>query len=262
VKTRIKNVVKDVREAFMPRHDQRADLAPRDIVTRAIMEEMLQTGDDCVYLDAATHMDKDPRERFPTIYEKCLESGVDMTRDPIPVVPAAHYFCGGVLVDNRGRTTLERLYAVGECSCTGLHGANRLASTSLLEGLLWGHSAAQDIAKRTGGNSRLSRKLQGAIPDWVSLGEVKNEDPALIAQDWATIRNTMWNYVGITRSTARLSRAFNEMRSLSKNIQDFYKQTILSKPIIDLFHGCQAAYLITQAALRNKKSQGCHYRVD
>ena len=249
-------------EAFMPRHDQRADLAPRDIVTRAIMEEMLSTGDDCVYLDAATHMDKDPRERFPTIYEKCLESGVDMTRDPIPVVPAAHYFCGGVLVDNRGRTTLERLYAVGECSCTGLHGANRLASTSLLEGLLWGHSAAQDIAKRTGGNSRLSRKLQGAIPDWVSLGEVKNEDPALIAQDWATIRNTMWNYVGITRSTARLSRAFNEMRSLSKNIQDFYKQTILSKPIIDLFHGCQAAYLITQAALRNKKSQGCHYRVD
>ena len=249
-------------EPFMPHYDQRAELAPRDIVTRAIMEELLRTGDDCVYLDAATHMEKDPKKRFPTIYDKCLESGVDMTRDPIPVVPVAHYFCGGVLVDNRGRTTLERLYAVGECSCTGLHGANRLASTSLLEGMLWGHSAGQDIIKRTGGSSRLSRKLQASIPDWVSLGEVKNEDPALIAQDWATIRNTMWNYVGITRSTARLTRAFNEMRSLSKNIQDFYKQTILSKPIIDLFHGCQAAYIITQAALRNKKSQGCHYRVD
>ncbi len=249
-------------EPFMPRYDQRADLAPRDIVTRAIMEELLRTGDDCVYLDAATHMEKDPKGRFPTIYEKCLESGVDMNRDPIPVVPVAHYFCGGVLVDNRGRTTLERLYAVGECSCTGLHGANRLASTSLLEGMLWGHSAGQDIIRRTGGSSRLSRKLQTSIPDWVPLGEVRNEDPALIAQDWATVRNTMWNYVGITRSTARLTRAYNEMSNLSKNIQDFYKQNILSKPVIDLFHGCQAAFLITQAALRNKKSQGCHYRVD
>ncbi|MES9995106.1 L-aspartate oxidase [Desulfovibrio aminophilus] len=249
-------------EAFMPRHDQRADLAPRDIVARAITEELLKSGDDCVYLDAANYVEADLKKRFPTIYEKCLEIGVDMARDPIPVVPVAHFFCGGVLVDNRGRTTLERLYAAGECSCTGLHGANRLASTSLLEGLVWGHSTALDIIKRTGNKSRLSRKLQSAIPDWVSLGEVKNDDPALIAQDWATIRNTMWNYVGITRTTARLSRAFSEMRNLSKNIQDFYKQTVISKPIIDLFHGCQAAYLITQAALRNKKSQGCHYRVD
>ncbi|MBN2140095.1 MAG: L-aspartate oxidase [Desulfovibrionaceae bacterium] len=248
--------------AFMSNYDQRGDLAPRDIVTRAIMEEMLRSGEDCVFLDAANHVKCDIRERFPTIYEKCLESGIDMTRDPIPVVPAAHYFCGGVLADTRARTTLERLYAAGECSCTGVHGANRLASTSLLEGMLWGHSAAMDIIKRLSMRSRLSRKLMDSIPQWKNLGDTQNEDPALIAQDWSTIRHTMWNYVGITRSSARLSRAFTDLRNLSKNIQDFYKKTPISKPIVDLFHGCQAAYTITLAALRNKDSLGCHYRTD
>ncbi|WP_022662789.1 L-aspartate oxidase [Paucidesulfovibrio longus] len=255
-------LVNSAGEAFMPRYDSRADLAPRDIVTRAIMDELLRTGEDCVYLDAAGHVDKNLRERFPTIHASCLDAGVDMDNEPIPVVPVAHYFCGGVLADNRSRTTLERLYAAGECSCTGVHGANRLASTSLLEGLVWGHSAAKDIQARFNRSSHLSRKLMDSIPDWESPGDIQNEDPALIAQDWATIRHTMWNYVGIARTTDRLNRAFADLRKLSKNLHDFYKRTPISKPLIDLFHGCQAAYSITAAALRNKKSKGCHYRVD
>ncbi len=249
-------------EPFMERYDQRADLAPRDIVTRAIMAELLRTDEDCVYLDTSKGMHRPVMERFPTIYEKCREQGIDMRTDLIPVVPAAHYFCGGILVDTHGRTTLEGLHAAGECTCTGVHGANRLASTSLLEGLLWGYSAGQDIARRLGGKYHLSRKLVESIPDWQNPGNIHNEDPALIAQDWTTIRNTMWNYVGIIRSTARLRRAFEDLRNLSKNLHDFYKKTPLSKPLIDLFHGCQTAYAVTQAAMRNQKSLGCHYRVD
>lgn len=246
---------------FMPKHDPRADLAPRDIVTRAIMEEMLQSGDDCVYLDVSK-VKQDVAKRFPTIYDRCLAIGVDMKHDLVPVVPAAHYFCGGVLVDNRARTTLERLYAAGECSCTGVHGANRLASTSLLEGLLWGYSAGEDINKRMTKSAPLSRKLNESIPDWISGADKQNEDPALIAQDWSNIRNTMWNYVGVSRTAPRLSRAFGDLRKLTKDLQDFYKETALSKPIIDLFHGSQAAYIITLAALRNKETKGCHYRAD
>jgi len=249
-------------ETFMARYDQRADLAPRDIVTRAIMAEMLHSGDDCVYLDTTKGMHREVTQRFPTIYENCLKQGIDMTTDPIPVVPAAHYFCGGILVDNRSRTTMERLYAAGECTCTGVHGANRLASTSLLEGMLWGYSAGQDIAKRLGSKWKLTKKLTESIPDWQNPGDIHNEDPALIAQDWTTIRNTMWNYVGIIRSTARLRRAFEDLRNLTKNLHDFYKKTPLSKPLIDLFHGSQTAYVVTQAAMRNTKSLGCHYRVD
>ncbi len=248
-------------KAFMAHHDPRADLAPRDIVTRVIMDELLQSGDDCVYLDA-TRIDDDLKSRFPTIFEKCMQMGIDMRRDPIPVVPAAHYFCGGVLVDNRGRTTIDRLYAAGETSCTGVHGANRLASTSLLEGLLWGHSAAKDIGQRLKKGSKLSRKLQNSIPDWECPGNIHNEDPALIAQDWATIRNTMWNYVGVSRSADRLNRAFSDLRTLYKNLQDFYRKTPISKPIVDLTHGCQTAYTITLAALRNHRSTGCHHRID
>ena len=248
-------------EAFMARYDPRLDLAPRDIVARAILEEMLQTGEDCVYLDATGV--PNVRERFPAIAAKCLELGVDVGTRPIPVVPAAHYFCGGVLVDERGRTTLERLYAVGECSCTGLHGANRMASTSLLECLVWGQSAGADIAGRyQGGRAAHGLKLMDSIPDWVAPGSENNEDPALIAQDWATIKNTMWNYVGIHRTGSRLKRAFEDLRDQNRHLHDFYRETPLSKPIVDLFHGCQAAYLITLAAMRNKQSLGCHYRIN
>lgn len=247
---------------FMQRYDARADLAPRDIVTRAIMEELLRTGEDCVYLDVANYVKQDLPQRFPTIFKTCMDNGIDMRQEPIPVVPAAHYTCGGILTDLMGRTTLERLYAVGECSCTGIHGANRLASTSLLECLVWGKSAGEDIARRLHKRHLLTRKLKESIPDWRSPGEAKNEDPALLAQDWARIRNTMWNYVGITRTTSRLRRAFEELRNLDKNLHDFYRETPLSKPLLDLFHGCQAARSITLSAMLNTRSLGCHYRVD
>jgi L-aspartate oxidase len=149
---------------------------------------------------------------------------------------------------------------VGECSCTGLHGANRLASTSLLEALLWGHSAGRHIAGQS--PRPLSPRLLDSIPDWESPGCEQNDDPALLAQDWSSIRHTMWNYVGITRTAGRLRRAFADLRDQSGHLHDFYKRTPLSKPLIDLFHGSHTAYIITQAALRNPVSRGCHYRAD
>ena len=247
-------------QAFMQRHDARGDLAPRDVVAQAMMEEMLSTGVPCLYLDVS-RVEQDLPTRFPTVFKSCMDIGLDIRREPIPVVPAAHYFCGGVLTDVRGRTTLDGLYAIGECACTGLHGANRLASTSLLEGLTWGLCAGQDIA-RHGAESGLSARLRKAIPDWQDLGEENNDDPALVAQDWAAIRNTMWNYVGIARSTARLRRAFEDLRDLSRHIHDFYKRTRISPRLVDLFHGSHTAYVITQAALRNRQSLGCHCRID
>ncbi len=250
-------------ERFMTRYDDRLELAPRDIVARAIVDEMLTTGEDCVFLDAANYTDQDLRKRFPTIYAKCMEIGVDMTKEPIPVVPAAHYSCGGVLVDKRGRTTLDGLYAAGEVACTGVHGANRLASTSLLEGLLWGMSAAEDIAGRYDeAPCGLSRRLQDSMPAWVTSGKTQTEDPALIHQDWNTIRSTMWNYMGIVRTTPRLERAFEDLRNLNKRLHSFYKAIRICKESVDLFHGCQTAYIVTTSALRNKNSRGCHFRKD
>jgi len=248
-------------ERFMPGYDERAELAPRDVVSKAIVTEMLRRGDPCVYLDPSG-IRQDLAKRFPTILRHCRQYHVDITRDLIPVVPAAHYFCGGILVDLRGRSSLSRLYAVGECSCTGLHGANRLASASLLEAVLWGHNAAQDIVQRLSAGRVLPRRLRNDIRDWQSSGSESNDDPALLAQDWVTIRSTMWNYVGIIRTRQRLYRAFEEMRDLSSRVHNFYRLTLLSKPLLDLFQGCQAAYMIIQAALRNRQSLGCHQRQD
>ena len=255
-------------EYFMEKRDPRGSLAPRDVVSRAIVDELLRTGQPCVFLDLSG-VKQDLEARFPTVLRNCLERGIDIRKQPIPVVPAAHYFCGGVLVNLRGRTSLERLYAVGECSCTGVHGANRLASTSLLEALLWGKEAGDDIARRIKGIAECGcddgfpsiARLHEEIEDWMPLGEEHNDDPALIAQDWAAIRTTMWNYVGITRTGPRLARAFEDLRDLSRRLHTFYRSTPLSHPIVDLFHGCQAAYLITQAALRNTGDIGCHHRV-
>ncbi len=249
-------------EGFLHRYDKRQELAPRDIVTRAIQDEMLQSGTPCVYLDAANHVRRDIKKDFPTILKKCQEIGVDMTTEPIPVVPAAHYFCGGILTNTRGQTTLDRLFACGECSCTGVHGANRLASTSLLESLLWAREVGTFIADKYSRRKVLSKKLMDSVPDWVSTKEVENEDPALIAQDWGTIRHTMWNYVGITRTSERLRRAVDDIHNMQGNLRVFYEQTRMSKALIDLFHGSYAAYLVTFAALRNAKSAGCHYRPD
>ena len=251
-------------ETFMHRYDRRKDLAPRDVVTRAIVEEMTGRSEPCVYLDLAHHYSGKGRlsisERFPTIAATCAKFGIDIAKEPIPVVPAAHYFCGGVLADLEGRTTIRHLYAVGETSCTGLHGANRLASTSLLEGLVWGTHAAASIAARLKAGGAPAPAVFRAIPDWKSPGDAQNEDPALLQQDWATIRSTMWNYVGIVRTTARLARAVADLRDLEKRILRFYQVTKVSKEIVDLFHGVRAASLIAQSAFKNPVSRGCHYR--
>lgn len=255
-------LVDDKGRPFMLRHDERGDLAPRDIVAQAMMHEMLMSGAPCLYLDA-TRIDVDLKERFPTVWEECQEVGIDMSRDPIPVVPAAHYFCGGILVDINGATSMPGLHAIGECSCTGLHGANRLASTSLLEALVWGVSCGHDIADAIkNGRDAIPESVLDFIPDWHHNDTEENDDPALISQDWSSIRNTMWNYVGITRNRVRLRRAFEELRTLVRRIHDFYKLTPLSRRLLDLFHGAQTAYVITQAAMRNKRSIGCHHRID
>jgi L-aspartate oxidase len=224
------------------------------------VDVLLRNGDPCVFLDLGG-VSHDLEKRFPTVLQNCLARGIDIRSEPIPVVPAAHYFCGGILADLKGRTSLDRLYAVGECACTGVHGANRLASTSLLEALLWGKAAGDDAAARVEAGLDRHNPLYDEIEEWKMQGDERNDDPALIAQDWATIRNTMWNYVGITRTGPRLARAFDELRDLSRNIHEFYKSTPLSRDVLDLFHGCETAYLITQAALRNTRDIGCHHRV-
>ena len=248
---------------FMQKYDSRLSLAPRDIVARAIDNEMKQRGEDHVFLDV-THKDpEETKKHFPNIYKKCLSIGIDITKDYIPVAPAAHYLCGGIRVDLNGQSSIRRLYAIGECSCTGLHGANRLASTSLLEALVWGVGCGKHIASRLNRHyGGVPNSLAGAVPDWNHEGHEGNDDPALVAQDWARIRTTMWNYVGITRNQVRLRRAFEEMRELVRHIHDFYKLTPLSRRLLDLFHGIQTAYVITQSAMRNKQSIGCHHRVD
>lgn len=247
-------------EYFMERYNpELKDLAPRDEVARAIWEEMIHHSEDHVLLDIANFVHEDIPRRFPTIYATCKEAGIDITREPVPVVPAAHYFCGGVHVDVRGRTSLKGLHAVGEVSCTGLHGANRLASTSLLEGLTWGYYAAVDITERINSQKTVNPKVLSSVRDWIPTGTEENEDPALIAQDWMAIKNTMWNYVGIVRTPARLKRAIEDMRHMYLRIEEFYKETPLSKDIIGLFHGTQSAILVAEAAIRNRTSIGCHY---
>ncbi len=248
-------------QAFMQGYDPRGDLAPRDVVAQAMMHEMLHNGAPCLFLDVSG-VEQDLPTRFPTVFHKCLEAGIDIRREPIPVVPAAHYFCGGVLTDERGRTSMRGLYAIGECACTGLHGANRLASTSLLEALVWGVSCGKDLNRRLNTESGLPKSLAAAIPNWLHEGDERRDDPALVAQDWTNIRNTMWNYVGISRTEARLRRAFEDMRDLVRHIHDFYKYTRISRRLVDLFHGSQTAYVIIQAAMRNRTSLGCHHRVD
>jgi L-aspartate oxidase len=247
-------------EPFMERYDPEwKDLAPRDIVARSIYWEMLEKGYPYVLLDIATHRSPEfIRERFPQIYANCLKSGIDITQQPIPVVPAAHYFCGGVMVDLWGRSTLPGLYAIGEVSCTGLHGANRLASTSLLEGLVWGARAAQDIRNKP----PVAALPEDAVPHWDDSGLLYDADSTLIQGDMQTIRNLMWHYVGLVRSDYRLNRAVREIRQLWLDIEDFYRKTRLSDGLIGLRNSVQAALIVARAAHRNRASRGCHYRED
>ena len=246
---------------FMEKYSPLKDLAPRDVVARAIVEEMTTNKEEYVYLDLANfYKGHQPiAERFPNIRKACAEIGVDIERDPIPVVPAAHYFCGGVLADTAGQTTLSRLYAIGETSCTGVHGGNRLASTSLLEGLTWGYYAAVSIRNKY---TDFSNQLVHTIPDWQPPGRQNMEDPALILQDWTTIQNTMWNYVGIVRTFERLKRAVADMRELGNRLTKFYHESTISKSIVELFHGQQMAAIVSDAAIKNPVSRGAHFRRD
>jgi L-aspartate oxidase len=235
------------------------DLAPRDVVSRAIHHEMLEHGYPHVLLDLASVMEPDGiRERFPIIFATCLEAGVDITAEPIPVVPAAHYFCGGVLVDTWGRSTIDTLYAVGEVSCTGVHGANRLASTSLLEGLVWGDRAGRDIAVR----SDLHPVDADEIPLWESVGDNAVADPVLVYRDSRTIQNIMWLYVGLARNSSRLARALKDLNHLWGVIDDFYRTTRLSDNLIGLRNMAQSAWIVTRACWHNRQSRGTHYRED
>ena len=242
-------------ESFMQKYHLDMELAPRDVVARSIVEETILSKHDCVYLDIS-HMDGDwVKTRFPTIYEHCLKKNVDITKEPIPVVPAAHYSCGGVKTDLRGRTNLMNLYAIGEIACTGLHGANRLASLSLLEGLTWGYLTAEDIKKSTG---EIQHYSVAQIKDWEN-GTVES-DEALVHQDWITLKQTMWNYVGLIRSTERLNRANAMFKHLQVEIQHFYRNSYLTDSLIGLRNAVEVGNAVLSASSRNKESLGCFYR--
>lgn len=245
-------------ERFMLRYHPLAELAPRDVVARAIWEEMLKEGSEYALLDLSD-VKVDITHRFPTIHHTLLQFGVDITRDPIPVVPAAHFYMGGIRVDLLGRASVPNLYAVGEVSCTGVHGANRLASTSLLEALTWGTKAGEDAAK----SAREDEETRfGLIADWHDADLTEAIDPALVVQDWMTIRTTMWNYAGIVRTAKRLARARADLNYLEHRIEQFYRETKLTDQLIGLRNAIAVALIITMAALRNTKSMGAHYRVD
>jgi L-aspartate oxidase len=243
---------------FMQNHDPEwKDLAPRDVVARSIHREMLARDVTNVYLDLHSYIPRaEILSHFPTIYEKALEFGVDITEDLAPVVPAAHYSCGGIWVDEWGLTTMQNLYAVGEVACTGLHGANRLASTSLLEGLVWGRRAAAQIRRQLDGLCLYDADL---IPAWQPAGDIL-ADPALISQDMSTVKHIMWNYVGLVRTTPRLERALRDLRALESEIEEFYRAHRLTDELIGLRNAVRTAIIVANAAWQNKVSMGCHYR--
>ncbi len=234
---------------------QQADLAPRDEVARAIYKEMLSEG-GYVWLDATKIKHTDVSRRFPSIFEKCLSLGIDIRNDLIPVVPAAHYFCGGIKIDLNGATELSGLYAIGETACNGVHGANRLASVSLLESLVFGVRAGQDVVARA---AVLDKTLTSSIPDWIAPAGEAEFDPILIQSDLASIQTTMWNYVGIVRTPSRLERAISDLNYLEHRVQKFYQQARLNREILQLRNAIVTASLIALAAYKNSNSLGCHY---
>lgn len=242
-------------EAFMEKYHPLKNLAPRDIIARAIYDQMITYKTHYVFLDISYKKKSWIQKRFPLLTEICEEYGYDITKRPVPVVPVAHYTCGGVLTDLYGKTNIERLRAVGEVACTGLHGANRLASTSLLECLVWGVSCAEDIVK----NKVKSFKAPPFLP-WKD--EHEPLDLALIYQDWQTLRNTMWNYVGPLRSFKRLERANTILSNLRWEVENFYKKSELGDELIGLRNGIEASLVILHEAMRNQRSIGCHYFED
>lgn len=243
-------------ETFMTRYHPQGSLAPRDVVARAIHNEIMESGHPCVFLDITQHDSEWLKHRFPHIYKTCLNHGVDLTTQPVPVVPAAHYLCGGIMVDLEGRSNVPRLRAVGEVACTGLHGANRLASTSLLEGLLWGWDSGKAAA-------RLVRESPMTFPEIRPfIAETEATDPALIHQDWHTIKSTMWNYVGLSRTPRRLERAMVLLRELQHEILSFYRKSRPSDAILGLRNGITTALAVLFDVQRNHRSCGAHYIED
>jgi L-aspartate oxidase len=245
---------------FMSKYHPLKDLACRDVVARAIDTEIKQSGDDCVYVDIS-HRDADfLRQRFPNIYEKCFSLGIDITKEPIPVVPAAHYMCGGVCTDKHGRTSIQHLYTLGESACTGLHGANRLASNSLLEALVFAHTAAEQI-----NSEPLSPGEKISFPEVPPLEMPPNANDSemvLIAYSWDIIRRLMWNYVGIVRKDSRLNLAQNHLAQIQREINEHYPNISLNSDLVELRNLATVAELIVTCALKRRESRGLHFNLD
>ncbi|RFZ92547.1 L-aspartate oxidase [Mucilaginibacter conchicola] len=244
-------------EEFMQEYDPRKSLAPRDIVARAIDAEIKKSGEDYVYLDVRHKKKKDILQHFPNIYAKCLDMGIDMTRDMIPVAPACHYMCGGVLVDHQGRSSINRLYACGECSSTGLHGANRLASNSLLEALVFAHRIYKDAVVDFS-----NIVVPDNIPDWDEKGVQLSDEDILVTHNIREMQKLMNDYVGIVRSDFRLERAMRRLRLLYEETEEFYKRTKLSVKLCELRNLIQVSYIVVKSAMMRKESRGLHYTTD
>lgn len=244
-------------EEFMQKYDERKSLAPRDIVARAIDNEMKVRGEDCMYLDCRHLNQEDFVAHFPTIYDKCKSIGIDPMKDMIPVAPACHYMCGGIKVDDLGQTTIQRMYAVGECTSTGLHGANRLASNSLLEAMVFAHRIAADILPKIDQWS-----IQKGIPDWNAGGTTDPKEMVLITQSIKELKEIMSSYVGIVRSNVRLKRALDRLELLYHETEEIYNTTTISPQLCELRNLITIAYLITRSARLRKESRGLHYTTD
>lgn len=244
-------------EPFMERYDKRGSLAPRDVVARAIDSEMKRRGDPCVYLDVTHRPKAFLKRRFPNIYATCLKFGIDMARDPIPVVPAAHYFCGGVEADVDGRTALPGLYVIGEAACTGLHGANRLASNSLLEALVCAYFASQRIISDPPAPVRRIR-----IPEWRYGDAVPSDEAVVVEHNWNEVRTCMWDYVGIVRSNRRLERAWRRIRNLRTEIREYYYEYYVTPDVLELRNIADVASMVIRCALLRRESRGLHYTLD
>ena len=244
-------------ELFMKKYDKREDLASRDIVTRSIFSEMLKSGDNYVLLDLASYIPEEKiKSHFSNIYHTCLKYNIDPTKEPIPITPTAHFLCGGILTDEWGKTNIENLYAIGETACTGVHGANRLASTSLLECLVWGVRCAKQISQVI--KTSIITNPNFILP-WRYTHKIEKSDPALIQLDLHIIKSIMWNYVGIIRTPDRLLRAVEDLRYLQHRIKKFYKDVLICDELIMLRNSVGVALLISEVALKNKKSRGCHF---